>query len=276
MNKINESQNSLPKFPMMVNDFQLLELLSQTSWYLQEDISEIWDFYKKETREVSKHHFDSLLINIDTHMKRKILKGINTLSQYTSKSKEEIMDILGIDSQKLNNQMLQDGEIMLSVLDAIHQDFIQLYRDIARFYFENKYYWVSYQYIFPHLTQEEKEEYIKYYEDNREKIDQEKRNAGYISADTSDFFKRYNQIREIFANRIDSILEAYHNQDIFVFNYIIDEIIKCDIGEMSLYDIKDVKWISHLWSIIWWFLQKYEESQLDLKKFRISQIKNLT
>ena len=144
---------------------------------------------------------------------------------------------------------------MLSVLDAIHQDFIQLYRDIARFYFENKYYWVSYQYIFPHLTQEEIEEYIKYYEDNREKIDQEKRNAGYISADTSDFFKRYNQIREIFANRIDSILEAYHNQDIFVFNYIIDEIIKCDIGEMSLYDIKDVKWISHLWSIIWWFLQ---------------------
>lgn len=49
-----------------------------------------------------------MLTNIDTSMRRKILKSINTIAKYKSQTKEEILNILNIEIDKLENQTIKD------------------------------------------------------------------------------------------------------------------------------------------------------------------------
>jgi hypothetical protein len=48
-----------------------------------------------------------MLIAIDTHRKRDVLHSINLIAEHTSKSSDEIVQILGIDMDALNTQIIR-------------------------------------------------------------------------------------------------------------------------------------------------------------------------
>ena len=256
----------LERLPLSLDDTEFLDLLSQASWYSKAYISQFWSFTRKIKFEVSRNFFENMLIAIDTHRKRDVLHSINLIAEHTSKSSDEIVQILGIDMDALNTQIIRYWEQILDGLEKIHQDIIQLESDMARFYFDNKYYGIDSDCITPFLNDTEKTEYMMWYEKQRW-LNKERKEPTKESEKI--FIKRFYDIQNTFDEKIMSVIKEYNNDGNRIFNAIADRKIKFEIWDLS-FSNHGIKELSHLWWVTRWFLERCDQIRRELKKFKIS------